>query len=47
MAVLVPQAFATQKPNPVMQTWWLSVHQDSVIWRRDTESMNFAANQWL
>lgn len=47
MAVLAPQAFAKQKPNPVMQTWWLSVHQDSVIWRRDNESMNFDATQWV
>ena len=46
MAVLVPQAFAKPKPNPLMQTWWLSVHPDAVIWRRDNESMTFAANGW-
>lgn len=46
MAVLSPQAFAKSKPNPLMQTWWLSVHPDAVIWRRDNESMPFDANGW-
>lgn len=46
MAVLTTQAFAKSKPNPLMQTWWLAVHQDAVIWRRDNESMTFAANRW-
>lgn len=46
MAVLVPQAFAKPKPNPLMQTWWLAVHPDAVIWRRDNASMTFAANGW-
>jgi RES domain len=41
MAVLTPQAFAKRKPNPLMKTWWLSVHQKAVIWRRDNESMTF------
>lgn len=46
MAVLVPQAFAKPKPNPLMQTWWLAVHPDAIIWRRDNESMTFDANGW-
>ena len=46
MAVLTPQAFAKPKPNPLMQTWWLSVHPDAVIWRRDNQSMTFRANGW-
>lgn len=46
MAVLSPQAFAKPKPNPLMQTWWLAVHPDAVIWRRDNESMTFDANGW-
>ena len=46
MAVLTPQAFTKPKPNPLMQTWWLSVHPDAVIWRRDNESMTFVANGW-
>ena len=43
IALLTPQAFSKTKPYPVMQTWWLAVHQDAVIWRRDNESMTFAA----
>lgn len=46
MAVLTPQAFAKRKPNPLMQTWWLAVHQNAVIWRRDNESMSFEASGW-
>lgn len=46
MAVLTPQAFSKPKPNPLMQTWWLAVHQDTVIWRRDNESMTFTAAAW-
>lgn len=46
MALLTPQAFSKPKPNPLMQTWWLAVHQDSVTWRRDKESMTFAATAW-
>lgn len=47
MAVLTPQAFAKSKPNPLMQTWWLAVHQDTVLWRRDKESMSFSSEGWL
>ena len=47
LAVLEPQAFAKPKPKPLMQTWWLSVHPDAVIWRRDNESMTFDANAWV
>ena len=46
MALLTPQAFAKNKPNPLMQTWWLAVHPDAVIWRRNSESMNFVAVVW-
>lgn len=46
VALLTPQAFATPKPRPLMQTWWLAVHQDAVTWRRDNESMTFAATAW-
>lgn len=46
LALLTPQAFAKSKPHPLMQIWWLAVHQDSVIWRRDKESMIFAAADW-
>lgn len=43
MALLTPQAFSKPKPAPFMQTWWLAVHQDAVMWRRDKESMTFMA----
>ncbi len=45
MALLTPQAFAKPRPR-LMQTWWLAVHQDAVIWRRDNASMTFAAAAW-
>jgi hypothetical protein len=46
MALLTPQAFAKPKPHPTMQTWWLAVHQDQVIWRRENKSMTFSAVTW-
>ena len=46
MALLTPQAFAKPKPHPTMQTWWLAVHQDQVIWRRENKSMTFSAAAW-
>jgi hypothetical protein len=46
MALLTPQAFAKPKPRPLMQTWWLAVHQDAVTWRRANESMTFGALAW-
>lgn len=46
VALLTPQAFSKTKPHPLMQTWWLAVHQDAVTWRRDNESMTFLAAAW-
>lgn len=46
LALLTPQGFAKPKPNPLMQTWWLVVHQDGVTWRRDSASMTFSAAAW-
>lgn len=46
MALLTPQAFAKPKPHPMMQTWWLAVHQDQIIWRRENKSMTFSAAAW-
>lgn len=46
MALLTPQAFAKPKPHPTMQTWWLAVHRDQVIWRRENKSMTFSAAAW-
>jgi hypothetical protein len=46
LALLTPQGFAKPKPNPLMPTWWLVVHQDGVSWRRDNASMTFSAAAW-
>ena len=46
IALLTAQAFAKPRPFPAMQTWWLAVHQDEVIWRRDHEFMTFSTAAW-
>ena len=46
VALLTPLAFSKPRPRPLMQTWWLAVHQDAVTWRRDNESMTFTAAAW-
>jgi hypothetical protein len=46
VALLTPAAFAKPKPHPSMQTWWLAVRGDAVIWRRDNDSMTFSALTW-
>ena len=46
MALLTPQAFAKPKPHPATQTWWLAVHQEQVIWRRENKSMTFSTAAW-
>lgn len=46
LALLTPKGFAKPKPNPLMQTWWLAVHQDTVTWRRDNASMTFSVAAW-
>lgn len=46
MALLTPQAFSKPKPHPKVQTWWLAVYQDKVIWRRGNGSMMFSASTW-
>lgn len=47
VAVLTPQAFASRKPDPLMQTWWIAVRQDAVVWRREHESLTFSATGWV
>lgn len=46
VAVLTPQAFAKPKPHNAMQTWWLVVQQDGVIWRRDQQALAFDSALW-
>ncbi len=43
-AILTPAAFSSKKHHPSTQTWWLAVHQDQVIWRRDHETIVFQIN---
>ena len=45
-AILDPAAFVKRKPNPSMQTWWLSVTPQQVVWRRDSESISFHTDKW-
>ena len=47
VAVLDPAAFAAPRPEPRTQTWWLAVQQDGVVWRRDSERLEFSATPWL
>lgn len=46
IALLTPTAFAKARPRPDMQTWWLAVQQDAVIWRRNSQAMTFAMTAW-
>lgn len=46
LALLHPSGFATKRPHPGSQTWWLAVGQKEVFWRRDEESMTFSAAHW-
>lgn len=46
VAVLDPAAFASPKPDPIMQTWWLAVQQHAVVWRRDNERLVLDAGFW-
>ena len=47
VAVLTPQAFASRKQDPLMQTWWLAVQQDAVVWRREGEALIFSVSGWV
>lgn len=47
IAVLTPAAFASRKPDKHRQTWWLSVQQESVVWRRDEQALMFDMAVWL
>lgn len=43
-AILSPTSFPSRKPHRSMQTWWLAVQRDQVVWRRDREVLVFRAN---
>lgn len=48
VALLTPEAFSKNIPDPVTQQWWLSVNQTEVSWRRqrDGEAVAFATQAW-
>lgn len=47
IALLTPAAFLEFKPHQAIQTWWLTVHQNEIIWRPDKdESMTFSCLGW-
>jgi hypothetical protein len=46
MALLVPAAFASPKPNPPRESWYLAVSQRQVTWRSERRSMRFATDPW-
>ena len=46
-AILRPSAFASRKPDPHRQTWWIAVRQDAVLCGRDGESLVFPTERWL
>lgn len=45
-AVLTPQAFSQRKPDPRMQSWWLSVTRQQAVWRRQEQTHAFDAAPW-
>ena len=42
LALLDAAGFASTRPEPQRQTWYLAVTRDEIVWRRDGESMRFA-----
>ena len=46
VAVLSVQAYASRQPDPLMQTWWVAVQRDGVVWRREDQSFIFSARGW-
>ncbi len=46
VALLTPSAFASPKPHPETQTWFLAVTKEGVAWRRGNESLTFSSAAW-
>ncbi len=46
MALLTPSAFASARPRPARESWYLAVTADLVSWRSDRRSMTFATQAW-
>lgn len=47
IAVLTPTAFAGKKPDKIRENWWLSVQQDTVIWRKENQAFVFDMTVWM
>ncbi|MEC5385165.1 RES family NAD+ phosphorylase [Uliginosibacterium sp. H3] len=45
-ALLTPEGFARRKPEPLTQSWWLTATRQQVVWRRESETMSFATQDW-
>lgn len=41
VALLDPAGFAARKPKGDTQTWWLAVHADRVLWKRDADVLTY------
>lgn len=46
LALLTPEGFAKPKPHPARQTWFLAVSAREVIWRRDSQALQFSTDGW-
>ncbi|WP_297475483.1 RES family NAD+ phosphorylase [Ferrovum sp.] len=46
IALLNPDGFATDQPNPVTEKWWIAVHRQTVLWRGNQGSMVFDTAYW-
>ncbi|THF62253.1 RES domain-containing protein [Pseudothauera rhizosphaerae] len=46
VALLSPAGFASPRPEPQRQTWWIAVQRDSVVCRRENEALIFSVATW-
>ena len=46
IALLSAAAFASRKPGPRRETWYLAVSKAQVTWRSERGSMRFSAESW-
>lgn len=46
LALLTPAGFAKPKPYPLRQTWFLTVKQKDVQWRKENETWQFSVEDW-
>lgn len=46
IVLLDPAGFAQSRPDVAVQSWWLTVNREGVLWRRDTVSHAFSAERW-